>query len=164
MDWYEKKFLGENWQFPHLWSEVPTVGWTAETRWQRELVCGSRTLRGAWSLPSGFRSPSWGLRGPWPVCLPSRRTRWPWRGLPWVLRGLRSRRRWQPPPPPATGRGIAPRNAAICLKNIKGQTFSFSNSLFIYQDENEDENEKQSFRLFLYVQKQTCDEQTHNFM
>ena len=39
-----------------------------------------------------------------------------------------------------------------------------TNSLFIYQDENEDENEKQSFRLFLYVLKQTRDEQIHNSM
>ena len=35
-----------------------------------------------------------------------------------------------------------------------------SNSLFIYQDE----NENQSFRSFLYVLKQTCDEQTNNYM
>ena len=33
---------------------------------------------------------------------------------------------------------------------------TMSYSLFIYQDENEDEN--QSFRSFLYVLKQTCDE------
>ena len=38
----------------------------------------------------------------------------------------------------------------------------FTNSLFIYQDENEDEN--QSFRSFLYVLKQTCDERTNNYM
>ena len=38
------------------------------------------------------------------------------------------------------------------------------NSLFIYQDENEDENENQSFRSFLCVLKQTCDERTHNSM
>ena len=35
-------------------------------------------------------------------------------------------------------------------------------SLFIYQDENEVVNENQSFRLFLYVLKQTCDKRTHN--
>ena len=35
-----------------------------------------------------------------------------------------------------------------------------SYSLFIYQDENEDEN--QSFRTFLYVLKQTRDEQANN--
>ena len=35
-------------------------------------------------------------------------------------------------------------------------------SLFIYQDENEDEN--QSFCSFLYVLKQTCDEPTNNYM
>ena len=35
-------------------------------------------------------------------------------------------------------------------------------SVFIYQDENEDEN--QSFRLFLCVLKQTCDERTNNYM
>jgi len=37
-------------------------------------------------------------------------------------------------------------------------------SLFIYQDENEDEGENQSFRSFLYVLKQTCDERTNNSM
>ena len=31
-------------------------------------------------------------------------------------------------------------------------------SMFIYQDENEAKNKNQSFRLFLYVLKQTCDE------
>ena len=36
------------------------------------------------------------------------------------------------------------------------------NSLFIYQDKNEDEDKNQSFHLFLYFLKQTCDEQTHN--
>ena len=36
----------------------------------------------------------------------------------------------------------------------------FVYSLFIYQDENKDEN--QSFRSFLYVLKQTCDERTIN--
>ena len=30
-------------------------------------------------------------------------------------------------------------------------------SLFIYQDENEDEDENQGFRYFLYGLKQTCD-------
>ena len=39
-----------------------------------------------------------------------------------------------------------------------------SNSLFIYQDENEDENQNQSSRSFLYVLKQTCDERTNNSM
>ena len=34
-------------------------------------------------------------------------------------------------------------------------------SLLIYQDENKDEDENQSFRSFLYVLKQTCDEQTN---
>ena len=33
-------------------------------------------------------------------------------------------------------------------------------SLFVYQDENEDEN--QSFRSFLYVLKQACDERTRD--
>ena len=37
-------------------------------------------------------------------------------------------------------------------------------SLFIYQDENEDEHENQSFRSFLYVLTQTCDERTKNSM
>ena len=36
------------------------------------------------------------------------------------------------------------------------------NSLFIYQDENKDKDKNQSFRLFLYVLKQTCDERTNN--
>ena len=36
-----------------------------------------------------------------------------------------------------------------------------SNSLFIYRDENEDEDENQ---MFLYGLKQTCDEQTNNYM
>ena len=35
-----------------------------------------------------------------------------------------------------------------------------ANSLFIYQDE----NQNQCFRLFLYVLKQTCDERTNNSM
>ena len=39
-----------------------------------------------------------------------------------------------------------------------------ADSLFIYQDENEDENENHSFRSFLYVLKQTCDERTNNSM
>ena len=37
-----------------------------------------------------------------------------------------------------------------------------SNSLFIYQDENEDEN--QSIRSILYVLKQACDERTNDYM
>ena len=40
----------------------------------------------------------------------------------------------------------------------------YTNSLFIYQDENEDEDENQSFHSFFYVLKQTCNEQTHNYM
>ena len=41
---------------------------------------------------------------------------------------------------------------------------NFINSLFIYQDENEEENENQSFRSLLYVLKQICDERTNNSM
>ena len=41
---------------------------------------------------------------------------------------------------------------------------AFAYSLFIYQDENENEDENQSFRSFLYVLKQTCDERTNNYM
>ena len=37
-------------------------------------------------------------------------------------------------------------------------------SLFIYQDENEYKDKNQSYRSFLYVLKQTCDEQTKNYM
>ena len=33
-----------------------------------------------------------------------------------------------------------------------------------HDDENDDENQNQSFCLFLYVLKQTCDEQTNNYM
>ena len=40
--------------------------------------------------------------------------------------------------------------------------FVLHNSLFIYQDENIDEN--QSFRSFLYVLKQSYDKQTNNSM
>ena len=39
-----------------------------------------------------------------------------------------------------------------------------TNSLFIYQDESEDKNENESFRLFLYGLKQTCDKRTNNYM
>ena len=39
-----------------------------------------------------------------------------------------------------------------------------NNILFIYQDKNEDKNQNQSFRSFLYVLKQSCDEQTNNSM
>ena len=42
------------------------------------------------------------------------------------------------------------------------QSIIHTYSLFIYQDENEDEN--QSFRSLLYVLKQTCDERTNNYM
>ena len=38
-----------------------------------------------------------------------------------------------------------------------------TNSLLIYEDENKDEDENQSFRSFLNVLKQTCDTRTYNY-
>ena len=49
--------------------------------------------------------------------------------------------------------------------NLKVCTLKFfDNRLFIYQNKTKDENENQSFRLFLYVLKQTCDARTSNYM
>ena len=38
------------------------------------------------------------------------------------------------------------------------------NSLFIYQDENEDKDENQSFSSFMYILKKNCDERTNKSM
>ena len=45
-----------------------------------------------------------------------------------------------------------------CEEELSPVGINTADSLFIYQEENEDKN--QSFRSFLYVLKQTCDEQT----
>ena len=53
------------------------------------------------------------------------------------------------------------RNISL-FENIPYMGTSSANSLFIYQDENEYKDKNQSYRSFLYVLKQTCDEQTNN--